>query len=81
MKTLPKVVKFIRYHWRHCAVFVLTPQAKFPTETLFEHSVSFGWHHAPTGPTPEEACKNWLKQHGYKLEAEEPNFRERWVLA
>lgn len=80
MKTLPKIVKFIKYHWRHCAVFVLTPQSKFPTETLFQHSVSMGWHHSPTGPSPEEACKAWLKEHGYTFEAEEPNCRERWVL-
>lgn len=78
MKKLPKTVKFIKYHWRHCKVFdpALVGESN---DTLFEHSVSMGWHHAPTGPSPEEACKTWLKEHGYTFQSNEDSLVEVWA--
>lgn len=75
MKTLPNIVKFIQYHWRHCAVFDPTTY-----KHLYDASVSMGWHHSPTGPAPAEQCKAWLKSHGYVLQTVGTNQIEVWII-
>ena len=62
MKTLPKIVKFIKYHWRHCAIFNPADNNKH----LFEASENFAHRHArPHDSTPQEKCWVWLKENGY----------------
>ena len=82
MKTLPKLVRFVKFHWRHCRIV-----DNITYKQLYEASQQFGAEHAAamTGSTlvsPEQQCKDWLKANGYtfKESAYPHDEREIWQL-
>ena len=67
MKTLPEIVKFIKYHMRHVAIF--DPRGTFPHIQDFHQS--YGAEHAnPKIVWPEELGRQWLREHGYTFTGE-----------
>lgn len=66
-RPLPKTVKFIKYHMRHCAVF--DPIYTFPH--IIERLQSYGAEHAnPAIVWPETLCREWLTVNGYTFTGE-----------
>jgi len=79
-KPLPKEVKFIKYHMRHCAVF--NPVDTFPH--LIDIHQSYGAEHADTNIVwPEAKGRAWLAERGYKPSGEGDMLKtgEIWRLA
>jgi hypothetical protein len=61
-KLLPKQVKFIKYHMRHCAVF--DPKNTFPH--IIDIHQSYRAEHADINIVwPEAKGRAWLAEHGY----------------
>jgi hypothetical protein len=84
MKTLPKTVKFIKYHWRHCAIFDPANNNKH----LFEVAQQFGHEHVfPNDPTPGDLCLLFValsrkeKEMENQMNIEVSSYHRVWTLA